>query len=340
MLTSWNSVTLFQIVQPDLDNMCFATFIVHYTVSLYSKIVAKKGKQSLQIPRFSPDFKSVKNTPHYYKSCWYSLLIFKPWSDYCGTLLLNDVAMNSCFDITNAPEELQNDIISSWESFLIDPINVDNANDDLMRQVDRFQHEMHLNEDGEAPVSPNGDFSAADDQPDFNHIFRNVTDVIDDDSETVQWNTEFDFNIPQNHYESDENLPINLKLKHTDIIILKNPMIRVPIYLDGLKSQQKNAVITFLHLCGVMKDANNQFLPQKRMPNSTIPNAMIITGTAGTGKSFTIDAMITELLSRLEEKNINDMEVLVLAPTGRAAMQAKGFTLHCAEGLSVPILVG
>ena len=130
MLTSWNSVTLFQIVQPDLDNMCFATFVVHYTVSLYSKIVAKKGKQSLQIPRFSPDYKSVKNTPHYYKSCWYSLLKFKPWSDYCETLLSNDVAINSCFDITNAPEELQNDIISSWESFLIDPINVWNANDD------------------------------------------------------------------------------------------------------------------------------------------------------------------------------------------------------------------
>jgi Cdc6-like AAA superfamily ATPase len=93
-------------------------------------------------------------------------------------------------------------------------------------------------------------------------------------------------------------------------------------------------------MCGVMKDENNQFLPKKQMQNSTIPNAMIITGTAGTGKSYTIDGMITELLSRLDEKGIHNMEVLVLAPTGRAAMQAKGFTLHCAEGLSIPILTG
>lgn len=71
------------------------------------------------------------------------------------------------------------------------------------------------------------------------------------------------------------------------------------------------------------------------MPNSSIPNAMIITETAGTGKSYTTDAMITELLVRLTEKG---MEVLVLAPTGRAAMQAKGFTLHCAEGLSIPLI--
>ena len=66
------------------------------------------------------------------------------------------------------------------------------------------------------------------------------------------------------------------------------------------------------------------------MPNTSIPNAMIITEIAGTGKSYTIDAMITELLVRLTEKGFNGMEVLVLAPTGRAAMQAKGFTLHCA----------
>ena len=61
---------------------------------------------------------------------------------------------------------------------------------------------------------------------------------------------------------------------------------------------------------------------------------MIITGTAGTGKSFTIDGMITELLTRLDEQGTVGKEVLVLA------MQAKGFTLHCAEGLSIPILLG
>lgn len=67
---------------------------------------------------------------------------------------------------------------------------------------------------------------------------------------------------------------------------------------------------------------------------------MIITGTAGTGKSYTIDAMIIELLYRLIEKGITGKGVLVMAPTGIAAMQAKGFTLHCAEGLSLPVSSG
>ena len=47
------------------------------------------------------------------------------------------------------------------------------------------------------------------------------------------------------------------------------------------------------------------------MPHSSIPNATIITGTADTGKSYTIDEMITELLTRLNEKGILGMEVLV-----------------------------
>ena len=52
--------------------------------------------------------------------------------------------------------------------------------------------------------------------------------------------------------------------------------------MDVLNSQQCNAVKTFLHLCGVMKDNNNAFIPKKQMLHSTIPNAMKITGTAET----------------------------------------------------------
>ena len=50
--------------------------------------------------------------------------------------------------------------------------------------------------------------------------------------------------------------------------------------------------------------------------------------------------MITELLSRLQEKGISNKEVLVMAPAGRAAMQAKGYTLHCSEGLSISVIIG
>jgi hypothetical protein len=221
------------------------------------------------------------------------------------------------------------------------PDNFNNPNDNILREIDRFQQEMQFNDDDGVLISQSGMFSAADDQPEFNQIFRNVTNIIlDDDSETVAWNTEYNFNDCEQQYVFTEISPLSLKSKHDEINLLKQPMMRPPIFLDGLQRQQKNAVITFLHLCGVMKDTNNQFIPKKQMQNSTIPNSMIITGTAGTGKSYTIDGMITELLTRLNEKGILNMEVLVLAPTGRAAMQAKGYTLHCSEGLCIPILSG
>lgn len=50
--------------------------------------------------------------------------------------------------------------------------------------------------------------------------------------------------------------------------------------------------------------------------------------------------MITELLSRLQEKGILNKEVLAMTPTGREAMQAKGYTLYCSGGLSIPVIIG
>ena len=339
--TTWKNPLIYDVVESDLNQMCFATFVELYNVSKDSKISCRVGNQLKTIPIFSPEFKAIPNTINYYKSCWFALLKYKPWINNCETLLDDNVPLNTCIDITDAPNELQNNIIASWETYMNNPQNINNPNDNLLREIDRFQQEIQLNDDVGELISQNGLFSAADDQPEFNQIFRNVTNLIlDDDSETVAWNSEYNFNNCDNNYALHEILPLNLKLKHTEINLFKQPMIRPSIFLDDLQRQQKNAVMTFLHLCGVMKDENNQFIPKKQMQNSTIPNGMIITGTAGTGKSYTIDGMITELLSRLEEKGIPNMEVLVLAPTGRAAMQAKGFTLHCAEGLSIPILIG
>ncbi len=55
------------------------------------------------------------------------------------------------------------------------------------------------------------------------------------------------------------------------------------------------------------------------------------------GKSFLIDAIVTEILERSVEKGIVDPTVLVLAPTGKAALQCGGCTLHSLNGLSIPI---
>ena len=338
---SWKNPLLFDIIEPKLNALCFVLFVEHYNVSKDGKIINRVGNQSKTVPIFSPDFKSTPNIQNYFKYCWFSLIKFKPWINYCETLLNDDVPINSCLKISEIDQILQNNIINSWESYINNPDNHDVLNDNFMREIDRYHDNNDENDDVGDLRSQTGLFSAADEQPEFNQIFRNITnDNLDNHEEIIQWESEFNFNDNIQEYLLNENLIANIQSKHKDIIVLRVPMIRSPIFLNGLKNQQKNAVKSFLHICGVMKDENNAFLPKKCMPHSSIPNAMIITGTAGTGKSYTIDAMITELLTRLNEKGILGMEVLVLAPTGRAAMQAKGFTLHCAEGLSVQVITG
>jgi hypothetical protein len=50
-------------------------------------------------------------------------------------------------DISNGSEELQNNIINFWESYVNHPDNLNNPNDNLMREIDRFQHEIRENGD-------------------------------------------------------------------------------------------------------------------------------------------------------------------------------------------------
>ena len=245
--------------------MCFASFVEHYTVSKDSKICPRVSNQSNTIPIFSPEYKAIPNTVNYYKSCWFALLKYKSWIDNCENLLDEEVPVNTCLDVNDATDELQINIISSWESFMNNPDNFNNPNDNILREIDRFQHEMQFNDDDGVLISQSGMFSAADDQPEFNQIFRNVTNIIlDDDSETVAWNTEYNFNDCEQEYVFTEISPLSLKSKHDEINLLKQPIMRPPIFLDGLQRQQKNAVITFLHLCGVMKDTNNQFIPKSK----------------------------------------------------------------------------
>jgi hypothetical protein len=102
------------------------------------------------------------------------------------------------------------------------------------------------------------------------------------------------------------------------------PTARRIVTLDDLKEQQRQAVLVWLDICGVSKNNEGEFIPSKIREDNVCPNGMIICGTAGTGKSYAIDAMVYELLRRLAEKGITEKSVLVMAPIGKAALQAGG----------------
>ena len=139
---SWKNPLLFDDVQPDLNlNMCFATFVLLYCVSSTSQISTRYGNQFKIVPIFSPEFRAINKNHYYYKSCWFALLKFKPWNTNCETLLVDAVEIDSCLDISNVSEEMQNNIINSWESYMNHPDNLNNPNDNLIREIDNTKSE-------------------------------------------------------------------------------------------------------------------------------------------------------------------------------------------------------
>jgi hypothetical protein len=56
-----------------------------------------------------------------------------------------------------------------------------------------------------------------------------------------------------------------------------------------------------------------------------------------TGKSFLIDCLVTEACERYYEKSNARGYILIVAPTGKAALQAGGFTIQSNRGLQTPV---
>jgi len=102
--------------------------------------------------------------------------------------------------------------------------------------------------------------------------------------------------------------------------------------------QQRQVVETFLEICGLITDENGHFKERRRRKDDPLSHVLLVPGLAGTGKSFVIDILYTELKERWMKKFNNDDQpsLLVCAPTGKAALAIGGYTIQSADGLKVP----
>ena len=89
------------------------------------------------------------------------------------------------------------------------------------------------------------------------------------------------------------------------------------IDLNFLGEEQRNAMNAFLNLCWV------GIIPI--VDDNETPNAMIFSGYGGTGKSFTIKAIVKEIL----KLNNGMCTILIMAPTGKAALNAVTNAIYC-----------
>lgn len=223
---SWNNPLVFVIIETTSHTLCFAFFAEHYNLAKTGKIISRQGNQSKTVPIFSPDFKSIPNVQNYFKYCWFALIKYKRWINYCKTVIDQDVPIDSCLNLSEVSDNLQITIIISWKLFINNPNNHDQLNDSLMREIDKYQHNNDDNDDMGDLRSQNGLFSAADEQSEFNQIFRNITNNnLDDNEEVIQWQNEY-FHDNINDCLFNKNLIDSIMSNHKNIVTLRTPMIK------------------------------------------------------------------------------------------------------------------
>ena len=333
---NWRDKNLYDTVIQNLSNMSLVEFVEIYSAGKDSTIVKRSGDTSHTISIFSPEFGPSKISSSYYKYCWVSLLKFKPWENFTELTFGDITDKGSCIDMDIISTEIQIRIINAWENFHNNNAHIN----ELYREINRLQEPIEIREDNDNNIvqSQIGNFEPADNQPDYASIFQSISNEEEEVS-NIDWTKNVDFNTTTNIYEMNEYNTSYIKEKWKSLRSEVHVQLRPTTLLPNLQTQQQLCVKTFLHICGLMKDENGIFLERRIDDNSTVPNGMIIIGTAGTGKSYTINGMINEIINRKLEKN-EEKTVLVMAPTGRAAMQANGFTLQCKDGLSIPLFTG
>ena len=103
--------------------------------------------------------------------------------------------------------------------------------------------------------------------------------------------------------------------------------------------QQREVVIVFLKICGLWKE-NGIYLPPRRR-DDTYGHILLSPGPAGTGKSYVIDVLVTEIIERYCDKNgildYMSVNVQLVAPTGKAALNIGGSTINASSSLGVPV---
>ncbi|MCG8622811.1 MAG: AAA family ATPase, partial [Proteobacteria bacterium] len=137
--------------------------------------------------------------------------------------------------------------------------------------------------------------------------------------------TEYNFLIPedepnQNNYDLQEDLKIQ-KFNYIDSIQTKpNTLDQTELtnLINSLNSKQYEFY---------------QYIIQKELQNENEQTLVCLHGGAGTGKSYTLKAIyqtLNQILNSKPGQTTTDLTTLLIAPTGKAAHNIKGHTIHAA----------
>jgi ATP-dependent DNA helicase PIF1 len=333
----------------ELRSMAPSTFYRTYTLNKHGRIV-RRARSELAVIMYSPTISSDPNRPSYWQYCWVSLRKYKPYSGdqeslYGGSSA--DGVHKLDIDREEPPEDIKNRIISAWEHFLLERRTADDLTlyDGLVREVDRLKQRDELAElvqegeilSGDAPLDADRDNPLGYEEL-CEHLFE-----IEMERSSMEWAVDHNFSNPNHQYLNGEFTVDYVKqqwdrLRDADTNGGNNDDLqapRQPIDLRLCRAQQLQAVLVWKYINEQWPMIRQQLLDDTQSAqDGLLDNVLVVKGYAGVGKSFTIDVMIQETLNL---PGNDSKKVLVMAPTGRAALNAHGVTLHSKDGLEIPI---
>jgi hypothetical protein len=333
----------------DLESMSPQTFYRHYCLKQDGKITSR-ARSDQSVMMFSPTISSDSSKPSYWQYCWISLRKFKPYSGFPETLYggsEEDNVRHLDIDREEPYQEIRDRIIAAWEQFLATLTEQEiRQYDGLVRDVERLQqrNEMaELLENGEI-LSGDAHFEVDHNNPlGYEELCRHIHD-IEMERSAIQWSENHDFTRPNHEYQGNEFTVSHVSEKwkqfredEMDIAVNHDAQLVQParhhIELHQCRPHQLQAVLIWKYINASWIEATQEG-PWEDTGINYLENVLIMKGFAGVGKSFTIDVMIQETLNIPSNEN---KSVLVMAPTGRAALNANGVTLHSKDGLQIPV---
>jgi hypothetical protein len=319
-----------------------ATFCVKFQVykkgEHRNKIYRRPRSSKEVVIQFHPSrLSALPNSPSYTEYCRYSLMKYKPYVDH---------PKNTYGGVEDVPTEEDAPTIKTvWENFLLQDGN-DFVPEWFFRELDNLQAEQHhqlfhrLQAHPDALAANAHQFNPPDDgilqpNPDDNDDVDWTTaaannlqlpkapDEDSDPHEMIQWATTNDWRAPT-HLFNDMSAPVEDVRAHLQLQTLSDQPYERPVVLfEDLNEQQKLAFKMAVEVCG--------YEPGESITDggTGLSRLMMMLGRGGTGKSFTIDAIVNA---------VGADRVSIMATTGKAASLIGGCTLHNKEfGLSLPV---
>ena len=291
----------------------------------------------------SPQYSSKKTSDNYYRYCYVQLWANKPFVDHPYQTFNHGIDIRSavngrtrragvsgdeaeyadqvlaCPLLSEPSEEIKGAIVAAWTNF------ASIRGELLQERVSQIREEelKEAEEDNDGIIRDSSQqlFSQVTNDSEFNEFARSVGLIREPDDEVAfTWDETFDFRRPAQEYNCEGEFNIEFLLEKWDS--LKGSEIsrggRREVHRHQLNAEQMRA--------------HDEVVRIVRGEVECSYKVVLTIGRGGTGKSWLVDAITTTLCSQSRTDVVK-----VLAPTGKAALNIGGQTLHAKDGLLLPV---